>query len=446
LDTGSRLAEQVAQVARSSATLRLLAVDAPPGIVAAPEPEPVAVQPAPSATVQALAATKAQAQESKAKDIEAKPRTAAPVAPPSVTDKPPEDIEMAAKAVESAATIVPPAPPAVVEKPPVDAEIAAKAVESAAITPLIPSIVAPPPRAEPAATQPPPATEVAALAPVVMPSPVIIPVPVEVPAAIIEVPRATEAAKTETAIPDSQAFAPMARFMPSVDHGGAPAFGKRLPDGADASGYERIVIAAPVVSAAVPTIDLTGPLVTVASGSWSRTERSASMTDPRAMYAKLVVATPGASGPAAYDFKARATGTGWVGFGLHLHGRGSWKLSNYGGGDSILVWITSDPRTFGDSAPRLQIYRSRGEVAMTMLASARIDGSAFELRDYRIEYDPLAGSIAVYVDGEKRLSATGLQNPPTSDFAALRALDLASFSDVRITPLNPSPVAPEKTP
>jgi hypothetical protein len=196
----------------------------------------------------------------------------------------------------------------------------------------------------------------------------------------------------------------------------------------------------------MPTIDLSGPLVTVASGSWSRTEQNASMTDPKAMYAKLVIATPGASGPAAYDFKARATGTGWVGFGIHLHGRGSWNLSNYGGGDSILVWITSDPRTFGDSAPRLQLYRSKGEVAMSLLSSTRIPGSAFELRDYRVEYDPAAGSIAVYVDGEKHLSATGLQNPPPCDFAALRALDLAEFSDVRMTPLSHSPDSPEKTP
>jgi hypothetical protein len=170
------------------------------------------------------------------------------------------------------------------------------------------------------------------------------------------------------------------------------------------------------------------------------------MTDGRQMYAKLAVATPGLSGPAAYGFKARARGEGWVGFGLHIHGRGSWKLSGYGGGDSILIWITSDPKAYGDAAPRLQVYRSRGEVDMTLVAQARVSGSAFELRDYRVEYDPGTGLVEIFVDGLKSLSASGLKNPGPSDYAALRALDLAEFSDFSITPLHNGPDAVEKTP
>jgi hypothetical protein len=170
------------------------------------------------------------------------------------------------------------------------------------------------------------------------------------------------------------------------------------------------------------------------------------MTDPRSMYAKLVIPTPDIPGPAAYEFKARAAGIGWVGFGLHIHGKGSWKMSGYGGGDSILIWITSDPKTFGDAAPRLQVYRSTGEVSMKSLASVRLEGSAFDLRDYRVEYDPVAGTLAVLVDGVPSLEVTQQQNSPESGYIALRALDLAEFSDVRISPLNAGPAGAETTP
>ncbi len=201
-----------------------------------------------------------------------------------------------------------------------------------------------------------------------------------------------------------------------------------------------------------PTITVSPPLnlgathVKVASGTWSRSDSVATMTDAKAMYAKLVVASPGVSGAAAYEFKARAMGSGWVGFGIHLHGQGTWKMTSYGGGDSILVWITSDPKTFGDASPRLQVYRSTGEVTMKTIASVKLAGSAFELRDYRIEYDPAAGTLAVFVDGVAGLHIDNLENSPDSDYLALRALDLAEFSDVRITPLNVGHPDAETTP
>jgi hypothetical protein len=170
------------------------------------------------------------------------------------------------------------------------------------------------------------------------------------------------------------------------------------------------------------------------------------MTDPKSMYAKLVVPSPDIAGPVAYDFRARAAGTGWVGFGLHIHGKGVWKLSGYGGGDSILVWITSDPKTYGDAAPRLQIYRSTGEVAMKVLASVRLEGSAITARDYRVEYDPAAGTLAVLVDGVPTLRVAHIKNSPKCEYLALRALDLAEFSDIRISPLNAGTTGAETTP
>jgi len=258
-------------------------------------------------------------------------------------------------------------------------------------------------------------------------------------------------AKAETpAIVESPApafHAPAARYARTVDRGGAPAFGKRLPDGADASAYERIVVAAAEpIAPGNPALDLGAPGIRVASGAWKRKDTMAVMTDPKSMFAKLVVPSPGIAGPVAYEFKARAAGSGWVGFGLHIHGKGTWKMSGYGGGDSLLVWITSDPKTFGDTAPRLQVYRSTGEVSMKSLASVKLEGSAFKLRDYRVEYDPAAGTLAVLVDGVPGLEVAHLKNSPKCDYLALRALDLAEFSDIRISPMNADPSGAETTP
>lgn len=410
-------------------------------IVAAPAEAVIQPPPAPSATVLALATAKAQS--SRTLDLGTKPKPAAPLAPPAVVEKPPEDVEIAAKAAESA--IAPPPAPTSVQLPPtITIETPPPAV---APTP----VVVPAPAAAPVPV-PIPIPAPAEASAIIAPSPAVEPAP-DRPASVIEAPTANR-----------PAFMAQPRFVRTVTPGGAPAFGKRLPEGADASGYHpatstaaaiepaapvepvEVAVTAAVAPMAIPSIDLSSPLVSVASGAWKRTERTASMIDPKAKYAKLVVATPNLTGPSSYEFKARSTGTDWVGFGLHLHGRGTWKLAGYGGGDSILVWITSDPKANGDAAPRLQVYRSTGEVSMRLVATARIDGSAFELRDYRVAYDPTAGTLAVFVDGKPVLRTSGLKNPAPIDYAVLRALDLAEFSDLSIIPLFPGGPTAEITP
>jgi hypothetical protein len=183
-------------------------------------------------------------------------------------------------------------------------------------------------------------------------------------------------------------------------------------------------------------IDFTSSLIKAASGSWTRSERETIMTDAKSLHAKLVMTTPQTDGPTVYEFTARSLGSGWVGFGLHLHGQGKWSLSRYGGGDSILVWITSDPKNYGDTGPRLQVYRSIDEVAMDRVASIRIEGSCFESRKYRIEYDPVQGFMKVWVDGKLHMELDGLKGSSKSDFAALRALDRAEFSDFGMAKTN----------
>jgi len=293
-------------------------------------------------------------------------------------------------------------------------------------------------------------------APVIVPAPVAEPAPVTEPAPVI----VQEPAFVPTPVPESApvvvpapitqpTYAPKAQFASTAERGGAPAFGKRLPEGADATGYTKIIVntTKPTPQESQATmIDLSAASIRIPNGNWKRTESTATMTDAKAMYAKLVMEVPEGTGPTSYEFNARSTGTGWVGFGLHVYGRGTWKLKGYGGGDSILVWITSDPKANGDTAPRLQVYRSSNEVDMTLLTSVKIPGSAFDLRTYRIDYNPDTGEIIVFVNGEQRLAYSGPSNPGPTQYAAFRALDLAEFSDLSIRPSSHSGPAAETTP
>ncbi len=412
--------------------------------VASPEPTaatvatPAQAAPAPSATVLALATAKAQS--SRASELESKPKPVATLAPPAVVEKPPEDVEIAAKVAESTMVAPPPAPARIQVPPAVTIETPAPA---AIPVPAVAPIPAPASETTPSAIEPPPAIE---------PAPVTAPAAVE-PAAVVqppvEEPAVTEApagiAPTPAVAPEPVAQEPAAAVAEPAPVA-APAAVELAPVVQPPAAPVEVAAPTAVAPMAISTIDLSGPLVSVASGSWKRTTRTASMIDPKALYAKLVVATPGLAGPNSYEFKARSAGSDWAGFGLHLHGRGTWKLTGYGGGDSILVWITSDPKAYGDAAPRLQIYRSTGEVAMRLVASTRIDGSAFELRDYRVAYDPDAGTLAVFVDGKPVLRTPGLKNPAPIDYAVLRALDLAEFSDLSIIPVSPGGPTAETTP
>lgn len=197
-------------------------------------------------------------------------------------------------------------------------------------------------------------------------------------------------------------------------------------------------------SSSIFQVDFTQAGIRSGSGQWTLETSQAINTDGDAMYAKLVVPAPNLSGPTAYEFTAESRGWDWVGFGLHIHGRGDWKLSYYGGGASLLVWITSDPRRYGDPAPRLQLYQSYDEVKMILLESIKIPGSVYEARHYRIEYDPELGTIKISVDGIQSLTRTGLQNPAEFDYTALRAIDKAIFSNYQIYSLPPTGTLPEK--
>jgi tetratricopeptide (TPR) repeat protein len=360
------------------------------------------------------------------------PKQEAKTEPAIVTPAPPAPA-VVAKAEPAVVAPKPIVAPTISVVAPADAEITAKIAEAAA-TPAIepPPVMAPPAPAvvaktEPAVVAPPPPT------PIVAPPTIsaVAPADAEIAAKIAE-------AAATPAIEPPPVMAPPA---PAVVATTEPTDVAPAP-----TKQETRTLASAPVTVTTASWNLEDPSIRTSNGSWERSGPMATMTDPKAMFAKLIIPTPELAGPSNYEFKARSNGVDWVGFGMHIHGRGQWRLSGYGGGDSILVWITSDSKAYGDSDPRLQVYRSKGDVAMQMVASARIAGSVFDLHSYAVVYDPASGKLIVLVDGEPKLTVAGLQNPLPVDFIALRALDLAEFSNIIITPLLNSQASEETTP
>ncbi len=169
------------------------------------------------------------------------------------------------------------------------------------------------------------------------------------------------------------------------------------------------------------------------SGQWKIREGSASQTDPKQYYAKLYMSVGQGPKPVAYVFKAKSTGSGWVGLGIHIYARDAAKLQGYGLGKSILVWLTSDPAKRGDAKTRVQLYRSLTDTWMDpWFSEAEIPESVFDEHEYRVRVEPASGELVFSVDGNERLRVSDLKDFTNGAAIALRALDMAEFSDFRV--------------
>jgi hypothetical protein len=170
-----------------------------------------------------------------------------------------------------------------------------------------------------------------------------------------------------------------------------------------------------------------------AVGTWKLRGENAAQLDPKQYYAKLVLPLEQGGISTTYSFKARSTGYKWVGLGIHIFARSVATHRGYGEGESILVWLTSDPVYRGDAKTRIQVYRSLRDSYMEKpLGETVIPESIFDLHEYRVEADPAAGSLVVFVDGEERYRLEGLDDFSSGAEVALRALDTAEFMDFRV--------------
>ncbi|MFH2113255.1 MAG: hypothetical protein ABIJ86_01950 [Spirochaetota bacterium] len=167
-------------------------------------------------------------------------------------------------------------------------------------------------------------------------------------------------------------------------------------------------------------------------GSWVIQGAGARQTDASQYFSRLELPLAQDGKPLLYSFKARATGAGWVGLGLHFFVEDVVKRRGYGEGKSLLVWFTRDQVARGVDTTYLQLYRSDNDVVMERMFDAAIGDSMIIWRKVDIVYDPVAEYVAVSVDGVLRIVYKTFFGRTSGATMALRTLgggvEFADFS------------------
>ncbi len=166
-----------------------------------------------------------------------------------------------------------------------------------------------------------------------------------------------------------------------------------------------------------------------AMGSWQVAGEKARQDDNQQLFAKLVLPAIQRDRITKYSFSAKSTGRGWTGLGLHIYRDRSATHRGYGAGNSILVWVTYDPKNTGDTSTRLQMYRSYSDTYMELIKSTVIPESIFESNAYEIIFNNVNDGITVMVNGANRMEADGLDGLTEGAFVVFRTLDTADFED-----------------
>jgi hypothetical protein len=167
-------------------------------------------------------------------------------------------------------------------------------------------------------------------------------------------------------------------------------------------------------------------------GSWVIQGAGARQTDASQYFSRLELPLAQDGKPLLYSFRARATGTGWVGLGLHFFVEDVVKRRGYGEGKSLLIWFTRDQAARGVDTSYLQLYRSDNDVVMERMFDAAIGDSLVIWRKVDIVYDPVAEYLAVSVDGVLRIVYKTFFGRTSGATVALRTLgggvEFADFS------------------
>ncbi len=134
------------------------------------------------------------------------------------------------------------------------------------------------------------------------------------------------------------------------------------------------------------------------TGSWSITSSRARQTDGEQLFAKYRIPVTQSSSELLYEFTARATGSGWIGYGMHFMASGAGQGDRYPYGDSYLVWLTRDRAYYGTDDTYMQLYRSYGDERMVQVASAAIPQSIASRHTVRVLYSRTTGEATMWVD------------------------------------------------
>jgi len=165
-------------------------------------------------------------------------------------------------------------------------------------------------------------------------------------------------------------------------------------------------------------------------GTWSFDSKTARQEDAEQFFAKLLLDKAPQAAAFKLSFSARSQGRGWVGLGVHILVDKARTHKGFGEGESWLIWLTRDPVHYTQDPVRIQIYRSRGDVDMVLVAEAPAPLSIFEFNRFDISADPAAGTIGVSINGEALLSYDAGDALGEGAVLALRTLDRAEFKEL----------------
>ena len=157
-------------------------------------------------------------------------------------------------------------------------------------------------------------------------------------------------------------------------------------------------------------------------GSWSVTASSAKQTDSTQKYAKFAIPVTQNASRSLFGITAKATGSDWVGYGLHFLASGSKLSKGYGFGSSYLVWVTRDPDYYDTDKSFVQLYRSSDDVSMVQLASIMIPQSITSSMKTEVLFDRSAKTLTVYIAGAEVISIEEETSLWSGDSIALRTL------------------------
>ncbi|AFG38674.1 hypothetical protein [Spirochaeta africana] len=171
-------------------------------------------------------------------------------------------------------------------------------------------------------------------------------------------------------------------------------------------------------------------------GRWDWQGSVLQQRDPRAMFARYRLPAPQDSRPTLYRLQARATGSGWVGYGIHVQASGS-QLRGYGHGQSLLIWITRDARAYGDDTTYLQVYTSFDDVAMRKVLHAAVEQPIDSFTNLEIMVEPDPGYVTVAADGVDLLRYRLFFPVEPGVEIALRSLNTADFRELEARTVPP---------
>ena len=167
-------------------------------------------------------------------------------------------------------------------------------------------------------------------------------------------------------------------------------------------------------------------------GNWNMSGGNLTQSNSALLYAKYGIPMSQSNNQTLYSFTAQASasGTAFVGYGLHIVASGDRAANSYGYGDSYLIWVTRDPSYYKNNNTYIQVYRSYDDIKMLQVASVATDENIARSSDVEILYNKVSGLITVWINGNLYVTYNAPSPIQSGNKVAFRTLGgPVTFSD-----------------